>query len=73
MYLDIRSLKKCVCVRVCVSCLVVSDSLQPHRYMGVSQVALEIKSLPASVGDTGDVGLIFELGRSPGVGNGNPL
>ena len=32
-----------------------------------------VKDLPASVGDTRDVGLIPELGRSPGVGNGNLL
>ena len=32
-----------------------------------------VKNLPASVGDTRDVGLIPELGRSPGVGNGNLL
>ena len=63
----------CVCVCACVSCLVVSDSLQPHRYMGASQVALEVKNLPANVGDIGDMGLIFELGRFPGGGNGNPL
>ena len=29
-----------------------------------------VKNLPANAGDTG---LIPELGRSPGVGNGNPL
>ena len=28
---------------------------------------------PAIAGDTGDVGLTPGLGRSPGVGNGNPL
>ena len=28
---------------------------------------------PASVGDARDEGSIFGLGRSPGVGNGNPL
>ena len=28
---------------------------------------------PASAGDAGDEGLIPGLGRSPGVGNGNPL
>ena len=28
---------------------------------------------PASAGDIGDVGLTPGLGRSPGVGNGNPL
>ena len=31
------------------------------------------KNLPASVGDTGDVGSIPGLGRFPGEGNGNPL
>ena len=28
---------------------------------------------PANAGDTGDVGMIPGLGRSPGVGNGNPF
>ena len=32
-----------------------------------------VKNLPASTGDAGDVGLIPGLGRSPGIGNGNPL
>ena len=32
-----------------------------------------IKNLPANAGDTGELGLIPGLGRSPGVGNGNPL
>ena len=31
------------------------------------------KNLPANAGDTGDMGLISGLGRSRGVGNGNPL
>ena len=31
------------------------------------------KNLPASAGDVRDVGSIPGLGRSPGVGNGNPL
>ena len=34
---------------------------------------LVVKSLPASAGDTGDVGLIPGSGRSPGEGNGNLL
>ena len=38
-----------------------------------SQVTLVVKNLPTSAGDTGDVGLIHGLGRSPGRGNGNPL
>ena len=32
-----------------------------------------VKNLPANEGDAGDVGLIPELGRTPGGGNGNPL
>ena len=32
-----------------------------------------VKNLPANPGDTGDADLIPGLGRSPGVGNGNPL
>ena len=32
-----------------------------------------IKNLPASAGNTGDRGSIPGLGRSPGVGHGNPL
>ena len=32
-----------------------------------------IKSLPTNAGDIGDAGLIPALGRSPGVGNSNPL
>ena len=32
-----------------------------------------VKNLPANVGDARDTGLISGLGRSPGVGNGNPL
>ena len=32
-----------------------------------------VKNLPANAGDTGDEGLIPEMGRSPGEGNGNLL
>ena len=32
-----------------------------------------LKNLPANVVDARDVGLIPGLGRSPGVGNGNPV
>ena len=38
-----------------------------------TQVALVVKNRPASAGDARDVGLIPGPGRSPGVGNGNPL
>ena len=42
-------------------------------HIWVSQVARTVKILPVSAGDARDVGLISELGRSPGGGNGNPL
>ena len=32
-----------------------------------------VKNPPANSGDAGDIGLIPGSGRSPGVGNGNPL
>ena len=32
-----------------------------------------VKNLPASAGDTGDMGLILDLGRSPEEGNGYAL
>ena len=32
-----------------------------------------IKNPPANAGDAGDMGLTPGSGRSPGVGNGNPL
>ena len=38
-----------------------------------SQVVLVVKNPPASAGDTRDRGSIPGLGRSLGVGNGNPL
>ena len=41
-----------------------------HR---ASQVALVIKNLPASAGDSGLVSVIPGLGGSPGGRNGNPL
>ena len=31
-----------------------------------------VKNPPGNVGDTGDMGLISGLGRSPGGGHGNP-
>ena len=38
-----------------------------------SQVALEVKNLPADAGDVRDSGLIPGSGRSPRGGRGNPL
>ena len=40
---------------------------------GASQVVLVVKNPPAKAGDTGDVGSAPGLGRSLGVGHGNPL
>ena len=34
---------------------------------------LMVKNLPANAGVPGDKGFILELGRSPGIGNGNAL
>ena len=38
-----------------------------------SQVALVVKNLPANAADARDAASIPGLGRSPGVGKGNPL
>ena len=43
-----------------------------HNQRGVPDEEV-VKNPPATAGDTGDVGSIPESGRSPGVGNGNPL
>ena len=45
----------------------------PLNILRASQVAWLLKNLPANAGDTGDAGSIPGSGRSPGVGNGNPL
>ena len=42
-------------------------------YVGASQVALVVSSLPANLGDVRDTGSIPGSGRSPGGGHGNPL
>ena len=41
--------------------------------MRAPQLAPVVKNPPANAGDARDVGLIPGLGRSPGIGNGNPL
>ena len=45
----------------------------PSAHHRASQVALEVKNLPASAGDVRDMGLIPGSRRCPGGGNGNPL
>ena len=47
-------------------CLVIGS----HR---ASLMAQQVKNLPATEGDTRDMGSIPGGGRSPGAGNGNPL
>ena len=43
------------------------------QVFGASQVAPMVKNLPANAGDARDTGSVPGLGRSPGVGNDNPL
>ena len=45
------------------------------RYLsdGASLVDQVVKNPPANAGDVRDMGLIFEPGRYPGVGNGDML
>ena len=47
-----------------------SEQTQGNRGLLVAPV---VQNLPANPRDIGDSGLIPGLGRSPGVGNGNPL
>ena len=49
------------------------QTLLPCGVHVASQVALVVKNLPASAGDTRDTGSIPGSGRSPERGNGNPL
>ena len=42
-------------------------------YYKYSQVALVVKNPSANAGDSGNMGSILGLGRSPGEGNGNSL
>ena len=43
------------------------------KITGASRMVLVVKNSPAKAGDIKDVGSIPGLGRSPGVGPGNPL
>ena len=54
-------------------CCIQSSALIPSHFpIGYSDGTV-VKNLPAKARNTGDKGLIPELGRSPGEGNGNPL
>ena len=57
-----------------VSSAVIAITVSNSRVPGwLSQVALMVKNLPASAGDTGKLSWIHGSGRSPGEGNGNLL
>ena len=49
------------------------NSTRFRDHLGVSQVALVIKNLPANAGDAGNTGSISGSGRSPGGGHGKLL
>ena len=49
------------------------DLREAGSVLGALQVVLEVKNPLANAGDVGNKGLILGSGRSPGVGNGNPL
>ena len=50
-----------------------AQSQSTSRLFVVSNWGSVVKNLPANAGDIGDAGSIPGLGRSPGVGNGDPL
>ena len=52
--------------------IVTLELIRIFKFLGFPGGSVE-KNLPANAGDTGNVGLIPGLGRSPGGGNGNPL
>ena len=54
---------------------VFSSTIQKHQFFSIQPSLWSnsvVKNLPAHVGGTGDTGSIPGLGRTPGVGNGNP-
>ena len=61
------------------SFLLIIQELEPKtfKHMGLpcvySHSLLVVKNLPANAGDTRNTGSIPGLGRSSGIGNGNPL
>ena len=63
MFLSIFIIKNCVSM---------ATLIYVHYFIYVQIDGTVVKNLPANVGDTRDVGSIPGLGRSSGVGNGNP-
>ena len=47
--------------------------IKMYGFLGASQVVLVIKNPPANARDTGYLGSVPGLGRSPGEANGNSL
>ena len=74
MWTPIKPLERhCHCLEgSCKNCIM-NFSREIIVKLGASQVLLWVKNFPASAGDTGDAGSIPVLGRSSGIGNGNPL
>ena len=56
-----------------ITCFSIPVMVLPAWLPRASQVALEVKNLPASAGDVRDGGSIPGSGRSPGEGHSNPL
>ena len=54
-------------------CLFNSQKQETALGYRASLIARAVKNLPANAGDTGDLGLIPGLGKSPGEGNGYPF
>ena len=52
--------------------VVTLEVIRIFKFLGFPGGSVE-KNRPANARDTGNVGLIPGLGRSPGGGNGNPL
>ena len=49
------------------------DQIPAIAIRRASQVAVVVKNLPTNAGDARDEGSIPGSGRSPGIGNGNPI
>ena len=62
----------CVCITESL-CFTLEVNTEVYLTYGPSQVALVVKSPPASVGDIRDVGLVPGSGISLGEGNGYPI
>ena len=53
--------------------IIIIASFHVHFLFSIGVGDAVVKQLPTDAGDARDVGSVPGLGRSPGVGNGNPL